>query len=78
MATIVGTATNQGHEFDDIHGGLIDGNDLDGTVNGGCARSVRWPNFDCNIVQGWSEVGSLNCIVPSHSLREPRGGIHTI
>ena len=49
LATIVGTATDPGHSFDGIHGGLIDGNDLDGIINGGCTSSVRWPNFDCNI-----------------------------
>ena len=41
VATIVGTATNPGHPFDGTHGGLTDGNDLDGTPNGGCSSSVR-------------------------------------
>ena len=49
LATIVGTATNPGHSFDGTHGGLIDGDDLDGIVNGGCTSQVRWPNFDCNV-----------------------------
>ena len=41
VATIVGTATNQGHAFDATHGGLIDGNDLDGAPTGACSTSVR-------------------------------------
>ena len=81
VATIVGTATNQGHAFDATHGGLIDGNDLDGTPNGACSSSVRYPNFDCNLgVQSLSEVGSLNCISSISELegvRLSRGGIHT-
>ena len=71
VATIVGTATNQGHAFDATHGGLIDGNDLDGTPNGGCSSQVRWPTYDCNIIQSWAKMGSINC------LREPGGEIHT-
>ena len=63
VATIVGTATNQGHPYDGTSGGLTDGNDLDGTPNGGCSSSVRWPNYDCITVQGRAEVGSQNNIV---------------
>ena len=41
VATIVGTATNPWHPYDGTHGGLTDGNDLDGTPNGGCSSKVR-------------------------------------
>ena len=45
VATIVGTATNQGHPFDGTHGGLTDGHDLDGTPDGGCSSPVIQPIY---------------------------------
>ena len=57
VATIVGTATNPRHPYDGTHGGLTDGNDLDGTPSGGCSSRVRYPHFDCKFCNVVAEAG---------------------